>query len=327
MNNLAVIAGGRRDGGALPSVPGLKLWLVCNRGHTVVGERYGAGEAIAGTNPQTLTDSDGAFTSDESGMRLATEGASQPANNGEFSVTGQTSSTLTLANFGPGVAEPSFTGRWRLGGRFTSLVDRVAALPFTQGTTLSQPAASIFAAPGMRVIGKSRLVQPGFLAYSNTPFAGQFQGVNVCMTARLKLEFAATVASPTICTIDDGTTTNRISFFFFTTGTTARITWQATGTTQLDATIPAPPVGTWFTAGFQLNFAARTCSYYQDGVLVATSAAGTARNPVGFTRVSFGQLTSSSASGFFAGYGLANAAWTAADFLAAHNAFRSYSLP
>lgn len=75
------------------------------------GFHYGTGDSFAFATPVvTLTDSEGKFISAMVGGSVTIAGATTPANNGVFTVTGQTATTLTWNN-ASAVAE-AFTGTW-----------------------------------------------------------------------------------------------------------------------------------------------------------------------------------------------------------------------
>lgn len=308
-----------------PAVPGLKVWLIPWLNNTITAALTGTGDSISapsGSN-QTLTDAGATFsTTNNATNRITIAGASNAQNNVSAWVTSVASTTQLAFRNAAGVAEASFAGTWSLGGYFTQILDQTASLPFAFDLAGNAPRAVSDILTGKIIAAKAGVTSnnSGLLRYADATFAQSFYGGDVCMSARLRSSQANPVLAMRV-----GTTNGASRVEFNLNATQANCLWQANGGATTTLTVSTtPPVDTWFTAGFRLNFSAATASYYVDGALVGTSGAGVARAPSVGQSVQCWDLSTSTSEVFYAGFAAANATWSDADFLAVHDAFVAY---
>lgn len=259
-------------------------------------------------------------------------GATTPANNGTFDVvSAPTAITIRYVN-NAGVAE-AYTGPYRMFGRVLALGDYVSKTypyPWSGPLNATTPAPAYVAdlVPGRVVLG----MQANFpyalgdvYAQFGAPFAG-----DVDTSIAIRAYF--TGWGKQLFTIDDGTdppssAVDRIQVLMNTGGNTATMTRKNSGgTTTLSYLTAGAPATTWCTVGFRYTASARTLGFNLNGVDVGTTAAGTARNLPGLSRVILGNYTANTAGVYTRGYAFANAAWTAADFAKVHDKFLALSL-
>jgi hypothetical protein len=89
----------------------------------LIGDRPGTGDTIGGAAPNmTLTDAGGAFQPTDVGLTITIAGATTPANNGTFTITGWTSATVITYTNVAGVAQ-AFPGTYVVNKTFEMLVN------------------------------------------------------------------------------------------------------------------------------------------------------------------------------------------------------------
>jgi hypothetical protein len=314
---------------APPNVSSLFAYLITNVQNTIVSDHVGAGDSMtaSGGGSQVLTDAAGLFVATDVNQRIRIAGG-LAANNGDFWVSARTANTITYAN-PTGVVDAAYAGAWTLPGKYSQLIDLKNARAFTQATDTNRLAATLFGS--FLCAGKALTGTPVALSYANADVSA-FEGVDVSVSVRAYLTNygGASVLLAEICNGPPQTNSLRFAINAALPNTVLRLNWvDAGGVSLLSSPVAGLSLNTWFTLGWRLNRGARTMTGYVNGASIGTSAAGTARNPVGLNQVDlstrqFGQ----SATGIvFSGVAYAPVAWTDAEFLAVHNSFLAYNVP
>lgn len=322
------------------NVPGL-LSFVWADGPTANPPVFGFGYTGTSTAPlvksapnMTLTDggSSGGFSTAELQGTLIKvgPGATTPANDGTFDmVSAPTGFSLRYVN-NAGVAE-AYLGPYQLYGRFLYLADYVNTSVYPWASPTGAAAIQGFAKVPNLVAGKNVLGAAGNFAYALSDQYGQFGAPfagDVDMSVSIRLY--VTGYGKQLFTIDDGSdppsgAVDRIQFILTTSTATTMARKNSGGTTTMTFTGTGMSTATWITVGWRYVASTRVMSFYRDGALIGSAAAGAARNLPGLSRAILGNYTANAAGTWTRGYAFANAAWSDADFAAVHAKFLALS--